>query len=381
MKRGTALYGAALGATLMYLFDPDRGRYRRAIARDKAASGMSHLGDTTEVTLRDLRNRTVGLFAELGAWLREGPVPDDVLAARIRSQIGRVVSHPRAIEVTVNNGNATLSGRVLEHEYKDLCLCVRSMRGITRLEDRLTVHKASEHIPELQGGVPRQRRPDILQDHWAPATRLILGTTGGSLAINALRHGGPLNTALGLAGSMLFLRALTDKPRRRAPGLATGHGAVDIHKTLNLAVPVEEAYGFWTHYENLPQFMSNVREVTVREDGTSHWVVAGPAGMPVEWDAVTTRQVPNREIAWQTVPGSIVEHSGTVRFEPTPEGTRIDIAMSYNPPAGAVGHAIAKLFGADPKSEMDTDLMQMKTLIETGSTPRAAAAERQEALH
>jgi hypothetical protein len=49
-----------------------------------------------------------------------------------------------------------------------------------------------------------------------------------------------------------------------------------------------------------------------------------------------------------------------------------------------VGHAMAKLFGADPKSEMDADLVRMKTLIETGHAPRDAArpwsADREIAL-
>ena len=47
--------------------------------------------------------------------------------------------------------------------------------------------------------------------------------------------------------------------------------------------------------------------------------------------------------------------------------------LSYNPPAGAVGHAIAKAFGADPKSEMDEDLLRMKSLLETGKLPHDAA--------
>ena len=47
--------------------------------------------------------------------------------------------------------------------------------------------------------------------------------------------------------------------------------------------------------------------------------------------------------------------------------------LSYNPPAGAVGHAIAKAFGADPKSEMDQDLLRMKSLLETGKLPHDAA--------
>jgi uncharacterized membrane protein len=47
--------------------------------------------------------------------------------------------------------------------------------------------------------------------------------------------------------------------------------------------------------------------------------------------------------------------------------------MSYNPPGGAVGHAIARLLGRDPKQEMDDDLMRMKAFIETQRPPRDAA--------
>ena len=51
--------------------------------------------------------------------------------------------------------------------------------------------------------------------------------------------------------------------------------------------------------------------------------------------------------------------------------------MSYSPPGGALGHAVAKFFGADPKSEMDEDLMRLKAALETGKTPRDAAAAGQ----
>jgi uncharacterized membrane protein len=56
--------------------------------------------------------------------------------------------------------------------------------------------------------------------------------------------------------------------------------------------------------------------------------------------------------------------------------TSIDVKLSYNPPAGAVGHGIASLLGSDPKGLMDADLMRMKSLIETGNIPRDAAANR-----
>jgi hypothetical protein len=245
MKRGTTLYGVALGATLMYLFDPDRGRYRRAIVRDKAMSGMSHLDDAFEVALRDLRNRASGLAAELRASLRTGPVPDQVLVDRIRAHLGRVVSHPKAVEVAVCDSEVTLSGRVLAHEYQDLVRCARAVQGVTRVEDKLEVHDSAEHIPELQGGVLRRRiRPDILQENWAPATRLIAGATGSTLAINALRRRDPLTAVLGLVGSTLFLRALTNKSLM--PATTGSRRAMEIQPPRSMAAPetAERQEGF-----------------------------------------------------------------------------------------------------------------------------------------
>ena len=72
-------------------------------------------------------------------------------------------------------------------------------------------------------------------------------------------------------------------------------------------------------------------------------------------------------------PGSVVEQHGVVRFEPKNGGTRVDVKMSYRPPAGAAGHMVAKLFGADPRSEMIADLARMKSFIETGRSPHDAA--------
>jgi uncharacterized membrane protein len=52
----------------------------------------------------------------------------------------------------------------------------------------------------------------------------------------------------------------------------------------------------------------------------------------------------------------------------------VNIKMSYNPPAGAIGLSLAALFGSDPKALMDDDLVRMKTMIETGKAPHDAAA-------
>src|SRR5262249_48346927 len=77
----------------------------------------------------------------------------------------------------------------------------------------------------------------------------------------------------------------------------------------------------------------------------------------------------NSRLAWRSVPGSVVRTQGEVRFTPKPDGaTRVDIHMSYTPPAGVIGHAIASLFGADARHEIADDLVRLKSLLEIGKT-------------
>jgi uncharacterized membrane protein len=65
----------------------------------------------------------------------------------------------------------------------------------------------------------------------------------------------------------------------------------------------------------------------------------------------------------------MVHTEGVVRFAPASDGgTRISIHMHYSPPAGVLGHGLARVFGADPKSEMDDDLVRLKSLLEIGKT-------------
>jgi uncharacterized membrane protein len=129
----------------------------------------------------------------------------------------------------------------------------------------------------------------------------------------------------------------------------------------------------WSNYENFPHFMSNVQKVQDLGNGRSHWVVNGPAGTVIEWDAVLTESKPPEELAWRTEPNSPVQHQGKVRFDPENGGTRVQVQMEYGPPAGVVGHAVAALFNGDPKKQMDEDLMRMKTFIESGIPPHDAA--------
>jgi uncharacterized membrane protein len=141
-------------------------------------------------------------------------------------------------------------------------------------------------------------------------------------------------------------------------------GRIQVRHSIDVDAPVERVFEFWSRFENLPQFMSHVREVRSLGGGRTHWVVSGPAGTPVEWEAMTTRFEANRLLAWRTLDGALVEHTGAVRFSTHGNRTRLHVTMSYRPLGGTLGHGLASLLGADPKSLMAEDLARFKALIE-----------------
>ncbi|HXG92565.1 MAG TPA: SRPBCC family protein [Blastocatellia bacterium] len=386
MNKGLALIASAgIGAGLMYIFDPDRGRRRRALARDKVIHVVNKTGDALGKTSRDLSNRVTGLVAEAESLFKRDKVSDETLVKRVRSRLGRVVSHPGSIEVMASDGLVTLSGPILASEVDDLLKCVLAVRGVKGMVDNLDVHVDPDGVPGLQGGRPRPgMRWDVLQTNWSPTTRLLAGIAGGALiAYGVKRRGiiGGLSEPLGIA---ILSRALTNLEMKRLVGIGAGPDAVHIEKTINIAAPVDMVFDLWTHHEKFPQFMSRVREVRPIGEGRYHWVVAGPLGVSVEWDAEITKLVPNQLLEFRSLEGSAIEQRGTIHFQPVSQNeTSVDIKLSYTPPAGAVGHLVAMLFGTDPKSEMDEDLMRMKSFIETGKIPHDAAqkAARGGALH
>jgi uncharacterized membrane protein/uncharacterized protein YjbJ (UPF0337 family) len=379
--QGLALLG--LGAGLMYYLDPDRGRRRRALVRDQFAHALNEFQCAVRVTSRDLSNRARGLVAVGRTQFTSDNASDQVIVKRVRSSMGRVVSHPSSIEVTSHEGRVTLCGSVQAHEVDDLLSAVSSVRGVREVIDRLEVHKEPGNVPGLPGGRGRPGiRPLSQQDKWAPAARLLVGAAGAGLLAAGTRQRDLAGMALGLVGTGMLARAATNIPMRNLVGLGEarragsgrGRRALEVRKTIDIRSPIDDVFAAWADYRNFPRFMSRVREVRDLGNGRSHWVVEGPTGAPVHWNALVTRYGPNEVIAWRSEPGAVVQHSGIVHFRPNPDGsTHVSVQLSYNPPGGALGHGVAWLFGADPKHQLDEDLMRMKTFLETGRPPRDAS--------
>jgi uncharacterized membrane protein len=370
MARPNPLGGILIGAGLMYLLDPDKGRRRRAVLRDQLSSLMRDLNTGLDTSVRDLRHRSYGVVAETRARFTAHDAADPVVKARVRSKLGRVVSHPSSIHVVSQDGNVRLSGPVLAHEVEALLAAVRAVPGVRSVDNQLQVHEDGGSVPGLQGEGNRPgERLDVLQENWAPATRLLASLAGGLLTAYGMKSRGVTGALLSTLGLGLVTRGVTNLETRRLVGADAGRRVIDIQKSVNVEAPLEEVFEFWSHFENFPRFMGHLREVRRLDEERSHWVAEGPVGVSVEWDAEITRWEPNELIAWRSVEGSAVANAGMVRFQPNEHGgTRVDIRMTYNPPAGVLGHAVATFFGADPKHAMDEDLVRFKSLIEHGKT-------------
>jgi osmotically-inducible protein OsmY len=207
----TLIGGIGLGAALMYMLDPDRGRRRRALVRDQLAHVASRVPDAIDAAARDLSNRARGLVAESSAIFTSDEASDEVIVERVRSKMGRVVSHPHAIEVAANEGRITLRGPILADEVDELLSCVSSVKGVKDVENQLEVHSEADNVPSLQGGRPRPGdRFELMQENWSPTARLLVGGAGGALAAYGLSRRDSLGIGLGVIGLGLLARGATN---------------------------------------------------------------------------------------------------------------------------------------------------------------------------
>ncbi len=142
-----------------------------------------------------------------------------------------------------------------------------------------------------------------------------------------------------------------------------------VESSVVVEAPVSRVYEYWRDLENLPNFMTNVEEVRATGPDRTHWVVKGPLGVKMEFDAETTQEEENRALGWNSVDGN-VETSGQVRFQELgPERTRVEVTMNYaDPPGGRLGEVGSRLV-SNPQVMVDQDLYNFKEIIEGRATP------------
>jgi uncharacterized membrane protein len=219
--------------------------------------------------------------------------------------------------------------------------------------------------------------------------RLLSIAAGAALASMALKRKDWSALALGVVGGALVERGVSGhcmvygalgvttasgEPERLHGGAAT----VDAKKAekVERAVTIfgrgaDELYAFWRQLENLPRIFEHLESVTEHDARRSRWVAKAPAGRTVEWEAEIVNEVPGEIIAWKSVEGARVPNAGSVNFRELPagRGTEVKVVLEYEPPAGKLGVAVARLFGEEPDIQVREDLRRYKALVEAGELP------------
>jgi len=201
-----------------------------------------------------------------------------------------------------------------------------------------------------------------------------LSSIGGSaLATYGFRRSSWPGAALVVAGGYLVYRGLSGHcAGYQLLGVNTAGNnqpvGIMVERVVTINKSAAELYEFWRNFENLPQFMTHLESVTTESNTRSHWVAKAPAGTTVAWDAEIVEERPNELIAWHSLPNADVDNAGMVQFKPAPadRGTEVRVKLEYNPPAGALGAAVARLFGEEPNQQVADDLRRFKQLMETG---------------
>lgn len=193
------------------------------------------------------------------------------------------------------------------------------------------------------------------------AMHVAAAAAGAALAYYGFKKGGVAGNLVGVMGAGLATSRIA-----AAAGLPVGSAEPrEVRQSVEVMATPEEAFEMWSRFEDFPRFMKNVREVRKIGENSWHWVVEGPFGQRVEWDAVLTASEPGKLIAW-TSTSADVANSGEVRFELTKDGTSVLVTMRYGQPIGPIGIMIEKIAGGDPDAMVRQDLRCFKQLIEAG---------------
>lgn len=225
---------------------------------------------------------------------------------------------------------------------------------------------------EVQKSRPVSRRLNV-----GMAERAASLATGFGLLSYVLMYRPKMSLPLGLEAGYMLYRGVTGHcvfyQMLEINRSENGIGGIKAQHSVTINRPGDQLFRIWRNMENLPRFMKHLKSVKVdpADNARSHWVTAGPFGRDIEWDAEIIEERENEYLAWSSLPGSIVESRGSVRFIDAPggRGTILHVSMEYQPPAGSFGAAFARLFGEEPGQQLRDDLRHFKQMLETGEVP------------
>jgi uncharacterized membrane protein len=140
-----------------------------------------------------------------------------------------------------------------------------------------------------------------------------------------------------------------------------------VTKSIDVNVPISQAYNQWTQFEDFPHFMGGVESISQLDDRRQHWQVK-VGGVVREFDTEVTEQHPEERIAWKSTDGK--SHAGVVTFHKLSDAdTRVTVQLDWEP-EGVVEKA-GSAIGVDDH-QVSGDLDRFKQFIESRSAETGA---------
>ena len=132
-----------------------------------------------------------------------------------------------------------------------------------------------------------------------------------------------------------------------------------VQESIDVNVPLSQAYNQWTQFEEFPHFMSGVESVRQIDDTTVHFSTS-IGGVKREYDARIALQEPDRLVTWESLDEP--RNAGTVRFEPLgADQTKVTVELIWEPDSAA--EKIGAAVGLDSR-QVASDLQRFKKFIE-----------------
>jgi uncharacterized membrane protein len=231
-------------------------------------------------------------------------------------------------------------------------------------------------VREILTGLGILARREAAGPLWARVAgdAMDLGLLGASFGAKGTRKGRLIASTAAVAGVTLA-DAYAAAGSSRNGSVQKLAAPIHVVRSITINREPEVIYRFWRSLENLPKFMAHLE--AVRDEGdVSVWRAKAPAGTSVEWRAEITLDIPSQKLAWRSLDGAVVPNRGVVCFQAPPNGrgTEVIVELKYEPPGGALGAAIAKLFGEEPGQQIASDLRRLKQVLETGAVTHSDAS-------
>lgn len=219
------------------------------------------------------------------------------------------------------------------------------------------------------------------------------GVAGGLLVVHGLRRGNFGGLALAVLGGALAYRGVTGhcqayealridtSGKHRADSEEHVHQGILVKHTTTIHRTPMEVYDYVKDPANRHRYMEGVESVERDEDGSFRWAIMGPLGTTWKFKSRHIAEEPGHLVAWKSEPGGDLDNAGSIRMVPAVDGrgTEVTMEINYEPPAGSVGVAVAKLLGHDPDARVRDDLRRLKSLLETGALPAEGQSSGREA--